>query len=317
MDNRYSCEVIQDLIPGYIDQVLSETGTKVVQEHLEDCSECQKVYQEMKEGEKRVTAREQIVLDGFRKIRRRTKILKLIAGIFFSLCLAGVGYVLLIWYVIGEPVVTSQIVVSEVIYQEKDQSLTVKGELCNPSYRVSRVVWEEDEHTGGEVNIVVYMAEKLPFYHGRSDFTVTIPNMEDASAYLACPKYDRQEIYNWSQDHFLELYALEEKIYDSVPELDRERDVMMFSGIWEREGKKWATYSVDHLFGEDVWHQYFNGQLIMHGDIKLGDFKMWITWEEPYEILVYDCQTFEYKKDTSVVSEYIEALEEKEIFMSE
>ena len=55
MDNRYSCEVIQDLIPGYIDQVLSETGIKVVQEHLEDCSECQKVYQEMKEGEKRVT----------------------------------------------------------------------------------------------------------------------------------------------------------------------------------------------------------------------------------------------------------------------
>lgn len=318
MDNRYSCEVIQDLIPGYIDKVLSETGTKIVQEHLEECEECGKVYREMKEGEEKEMTKEQMVLDGFRKIRKRTKILKIIAGLFFSLCLVVVGYVFLVWYVIGEPVTVDQVFISEVIYQEEDQSLIVKGELRGlSSYRISRVAWEEDEHIGGEINIVIYVAETLPFYRGRKDFSITIPNMEDAKAYLACPKYNRQEIYSWSNDHILKLYSLQEEIYSRVPELDKERDVMSYSGIQEYEGRKWATYHIDHLFGEEIWHQYFNGQLIMHGDIKLGDFQMLITLEEPYQILVYDYKTCEYKEDTSVVSEYLAALEDKEIFMSE
>lgn len=314
MDNRYSCEVIQDLLPGYIDQVLSQTGTKVVQEHLEDCKECQKVYQEMRTEEKKETPKEQMVLDGFRKIRKRTKILKLIAGVFFSLCLAAIGYILLIWYVIGEPVATSQISISEVLYQEEEQSLIIKGEILNHSYRISRVVWEE---SGNEINIVVYIAETLPFYKGKQDFSITIPNMEDKKAYLACPQYDQLEIYNWSQDHFSQLYSLQEEIYSHVPELDRERDIMMYVGIREKEGKKWVTYSIDHLFGEDIWHQYFNGQLILHGEIKLGDFEMWITWEEPHQILVHHYQKGEYTQDTSVILEYKKELEEKEFLFEE
>ena len=50
MNENYPCDIIQDLLPGYIDEILSETGTRVVKEHLEECEKCNQVYLEMKEG---------------------------------------------------------------------------------------------------------------------------------------------------------------------------------------------------------------------------------------------------------------------------
>ena len=48
-----SCDIIRDLLPGYIDGVLSKTGTNAVKEHLEKCGECNRVYREMTEINRR------------------------------------------------------------------------------------------------------------------------------------------------------------------------------------------------------------------------------------------------------------------------
>lgn len=44
-----NCEIIKDLIPLYIDGCCSEESERVVEEHLKDCSECKKLFEEMKE----------------------------------------------------------------------------------------------------------------------------------------------------------------------------------------------------------------------------------------------------------------------------
>ena len=49
MNNNFPCDIIRDLLPGYIDEILSETGTNTVQEHLAECEACHKTYLEMKE----------------------------------------------------------------------------------------------------------------------------------------------------------------------------------------------------------------------------------------------------------------------------
>lgn len=43
-----NCEIIKDLIPLYIDGCCSEESERVVEEHLKDCSECKKLFEEMK-----------------------------------------------------------------------------------------------------------------------------------------------------------------------------------------------------------------------------------------------------------------------------
>jgi len=44
MDKNYSCDIIKDLLPGYIDGVLSEAGENVVKGHLEECEKCNRTY---------------------------------------------------------------------------------------------------------------------------------------------------------------------------------------------------------------------------------------------------------------------------------
>lgn len=44
-----NCAVIKDLIPLYIDGCCSEESERAVEEHLKDCSECKKLFEEMKE----------------------------------------------------------------------------------------------------------------------------------------------------------------------------------------------------------------------------------------------------------------------------
>ena len=44
-----NCNIVKDLIPLYIDGCCSEESDRVVEEHLKDCSECKKLFEEMKE----------------------------------------------------------------------------------------------------------------------------------------------------------------------------------------------------------------------------------------------------------------------------
>lgn len=77
MNENYPCDIIQDLLPGYIDEILSETGTRVVKEHLEECEKCNHVYLEMKEGlNSEEELNETLALDGFKKVQQHTKKIK-------------------------------------------------------------------------------------------------------------------------------------------------------------------------------------------------------------------------------------------------
>ena len=45
-----TCSVIKDLIPLYVDDVLSEDSRKLVEEHLAGCSDCKDAYESLKSG---------------------------------------------------------------------------------------------------------------------------------------------------------------------------------------------------------------------------------------------------------------------------
>lgn len=45
MKEEISCEIIKDLLPNYIDNVLSNEGKKIVEEHLNNCNSCRKEYE--------------------------------------------------------------------------------------------------------------------------------------------------------------------------------------------------------------------------------------------------------------------------------
>lgn len=40
-----TCGIIEDLLQSYCDDITGETVTEMIQEHLKECSECQKKYE--------------------------------------------------------------------------------------------------------------------------------------------------------------------------------------------------------------------------------------------------------------------------------
>ena len=45
---KINCNVIQDILPLYIDDVVSDDTKELVEEHLQNCEICQRVYHEIK-----------------------------------------------------------------------------------------------------------------------------------------------------------------------------------------------------------------------------------------------------------------------------
>lgn len=45
MKEIVSCEIIKDLLPNYVERVLSNDGNEFVKDHIEGCSSCRKEYE--------------------------------------------------------------------------------------------------------------------------------------------------------------------------------------------------------------------------------------------------------------------------------
>lgn len=48
---KYTCGMIQDLLPLYLDGVCSEESKKAIETHLSECSDCKKFYTAMREAD--------------------------------------------------------------------------------------------------------------------------------------------------------------------------------------------------------------------------------------------------------------------------
>lgn len=304
MNKNHSCDIIQDLLPGYIDGILSEAGTDVVKGHLEECEECNQVYLEMKEGlGQEEEQKETLALDGFKKVQQHTKKLKRMIGIFAGLLTLLLVSIFLKVFVIGECLPTHEVNATDISYDEETGYLTIRGMIDRSSCRVSRVVWQESEDEADVVNVLVYGAETLPFQQDKTDFTLSIPDMKGKKAYLACPDYDRLELYSWEHGHYEKMAELENEIYNRLPELDREKNALSYiSGIEYVNGIEGIWYYVDTVIGENATYWRFNGQLVTDGDFEPQDFAIWISLDRPYQILIYDFGTGEYTEDFSLVN---------------
>ncbi len=326
MDKWVSCEIIRDLLPGYVDGILSEAGTDLVKTHLEGCADCRQVYQDMKEEigietesgrgpgtdsgirsetESRIGSgrdsekapgralgrdlQEQAVLDGLKKVRQHTRNLKIAIGIVSSLLaflLLGVFWKV---YVVGEPLSAHGADIQEISYQEEDGSLVIQGTTGQPAYRVSRVGWEEDEEQDQVIYVWIYVAERLPFQEAQQAFSISIPDVQGKTVYLVGRGYDRREVYSWWKAHDAQIRQMRDAVYEHCPELDRSRDVLSVAeGIRSVQGRAGICFSVDSVTGENASVWEVNGQFVTDGQLESQGREIWISLDQPYQMISLD-----------------------------
>lgn len=92
--NKLDCEIVRDLLPGYIDQLTSEYTSHAVEEHLKECNTCYEMYMDMCGGvgeeQKLSEEREKMRSDkGIAFFLRRVKARAFRKGVVLALLLAG------------------------------------------------------------------------------------------------------------------------------------------------------------------------------------------------------------------------------------
>ena len=86
MENKVKCKIVQDLLPNYIDKLTSEETNSFVEKHLEECTECTEIIENMKKnfekGKNEVT---QKTIKYAKKYKQKVKHLWLIILLFVFL----------------------------------------------------------------------------------------------------------------------------------------------------------------------------------------------------------------------------------------
>lgn len=96
MNKNLSCEIIRDLLPSYIDHVLSDASIQAVEEHVRECEECAKILADMRLPEETVQEKlqQEREINYLKKVKRRHRLV--VCGILTVVVLLAIPAVELI-----------------------------------------------------------------------------------------------------------------------------------------------------------------------------------------------------------------------------
>ena len=67
---KNECDIVKDLLPSYVGDLLSNNTSQFVKEHLDSCKECRKLYEGMKKINYNNEDDEQIEIKHLKKYNR-------------------------------------------------------------------------------------------------------------------------------------------------------------------------------------------------------------------------------------------------------
>lgn len=168
MKNDLTCEVVQDLLPSYVDGLTSDVSNQAVEQHMKTCESCRKLYSEMREpmnGEdvseindgQKADSKKSSEIDYLKKIRKKNR-MRILAAVLIVVITVGVG----LWskvYVVGQEVEQAEFVQANVAVE--DHKVSVQGLLLDTTKGVSDVAFQEKD---GIVTVSLRETRKSSFH---------------------------------------------------------------------------------------------------------------------------------------------------------
>lgn len=181
MKNDLTCEVVQDLLPSYVDGLTSDVSNQAVEQHMKTCESCRKLYSEMREpmnGEdvseindgQKADSQKSSEIDYLKKIRKKNR-MRILAEVLIVVIAVGVG----LWskvYVVGQEVEQAEFVQANVAVE--DHKVSVQGLLLDTTKGVSDVAFQEKD---GIVTVSLRETRKSSFH--TNEFQADYQSSED------------------------------------------------------------------------------------------------------------------------------------------
>lgn len=203
---QVNCNIIQDLLPSYIERLTSEQSNQAIEKHINNCSECSKYLNELRQD---IAPQADLPdeIDYLKKIKSKMKRSKYISLGILSLALVISMGAFLRFYVIGWPanIFSTDITID---YDYKNDNVVIQGQLLNGN-SIGRVVVRDTNNT----NITkLTMYEVLPsFLFNKKDFTTTIPLQDDM--YVVWQERDKQQDLFWESEFLPYVSVFENNAY--------------------------------------------------------------------------------------------------------
>lgn len=138
MKNDLSCELVQDLLPSYVDHLTSETTNSAIETHLNGCASCRQIADEMRTPEPDVfeAAADASTIDFLKKSNQKNHRRILATVLIVALLLGGIwGYRT---YFYPAPV-TSAALIDYTVTVKDDKTIQIKGSLSDQSLGVAGI----------------------------------------------------------------------------------------------------------------------------------------------------------------------------------
>ena len=163
MEKKTECEIVQDLMIGYVDEILNEESKKLVEKHLLECEFCQKKLEELKADITENEENQKKEIDYLKKIRRKSKIKAILMAIGILILIFVVWY--LRQYIIVERIASKakKSMQSNNFYKETRQILSdneVSVEKIYYKDGKSKEVWEIYSDNKKEINSIKYASKE-------------------------------------------------------------------------------------------------------------------------------------------------------------
>lgn len=154
-----NCKIFQDLLPAYIEKITSEETNIFMEEHLKNCEDCRKVYDEMTSDLEKETVKNVEIVKTIKKYKRKIKILKIfIILIILAIILTILGVIGFKFFVVKNALLknidnyaTGNFRIEEYeesIDKEQNSTITYLGESKLKKVKGGKVLeyWEKNEH---------------------------------------------------------------------------------------------------------------------------------------------------------------------------
>ena len=92
MIDKKECEIVQDLLFNYSDDLLNPESKKLVESHLLECEECKKRLLQIKEENQKKDTKERIEIDHLKKVRIKSRIKSILIALAIILIIVFVYY---------------------------------------------------------------------------------------------------------------------------------------------------------------------------------------------------------------------------------
>lgn len=92
MVDKKECEIVQDLLFNYSDDLLNPESKKLVENHLKECEECKKHLLKIKEENQKNNTKENIEIDHLKKVRINSRIKSIIIALAIIFVIVFIYY---------------------------------------------------------------------------------------------------------------------------------------------------------------------------------------------------------------------------------